>query len=62
VAYFEPVAERLIAETSGTVFYADITDATMNPDLEYYYMVTFLNSQQTESPPSNIIGIANYSF
>jgi len=61
-AYFEPAIECLIAETSGTVVYADITDATMNPDLEYYYLVTFLNSQQIESPPSNIIGIANYSY
>jgi len=61
-AYFEPAIECLIAETGGTVVYADITDATMNPDLEYYYLVTFLNSQQIESPPSNIIGIANYSY
>ena len=54
--------EYVLGETNDTVYDTDIHDATTNPEFEYYFIVTWTDSQQSESPPSNIIGTASYSF
>jgi hypothetical protein len=58
VPYFSPSPTRLV----GTVpfwqssYAADLDDAWENPNLNYFFRVTWVTAQQIESPPSNTVG------
>ncbi|MBN1426160.1 fibronectin type III domain-containing protein [Candidatus Fermentibacteria bacterium] len=57
VPYFLPSPSRLIATVPfwQSSYFADLGEAAANPNLNYFFRVTWL-SGNTESPPSNTIG------
>lgn len=57
IPYFLPAPSRLIATVPfwQSSFLADLGDAALNPDLNYFFRVTWL-SGSIESPPSNTVG------
>jgi hypothetical protein len=59
--YFPTVSMRPLAETSNTVYFASLGNAFQNPDLNYFYRVTWVDSSENESPPSNTLGVMDFA-
>lgn len=58
IAHFLPSQPLLIATVPSwqTFYSADLGEALGNPDLNFYFRVTWVNQQQVESLPSNTVG------
>jgi len=62
-SYFVPTENNHIIDVSSgnTSIQLDLGPAALNPALNYYYRMTWSNSESVESPPSNTVGVIDFS-
>jgi hypothetical protein len=59
-SFFDPALLRPVGETGDTIYFASLGDAFQNPDLNYFFRVTWVDDSENESPPSNIVGVIDF--